>query len=638
MEKFIYSNISIDKCLEQASKDLNIPVEEIEYKVVEEELMTQDKVTISISSKDIENSEKVDGRVYVIDGQIIVKNAKNGGKPAMISIGRNVQVMIDDKEISTISEVYENSKIDVIFKEQKAVRNLNISVSRDCMSAHIDIFYEPEISYKLKDTEERNFITLEEVEKDRIYPPNFSVSEIEKELIAAGIMFGIDREKIKQCSEADEVRDLVIAEGKPVVDSEDDTLEVKFEQNSKKHSVDLKGNIDYKDIGSIKSVKKGQTLAIIHKGKLGTNGVSVKGKIIQAKKGKLLRIKCGAGCELHGNTVKSIIEGKPMYKGGLFTVTSIHEVKSNVDLTTGNIKFDGDVIVYGNVLEGMKVEGLNGVEIYKSVASAEIKSNHDIKIGGNVLLSDVVAGGKNNVNIKLEKDMGKLLSDLEELRKSTEKVLKNKLLGRKARDGEIIKILIENKFHDIPKILKEMDKIYAEHPNLDRNFTLVLKSNLLGFGPLNIENYLKLLDIEKLIAKQRQFIALDSIKPADIEIAYCQDSVLRATGNIYITGKGEYISNIFSNDSIFFKGFNSVARGGIIKAKNEIHCNQVGSDAGVPTKLIVDAGGEIWAKFAYNNTRFVVGDLEYILEQPSKDIHVYLDRHGELQVDKFNMI
>ena len=54
-------------------------------------------------------------------------------------------------------------------------------------------------------------------------------------------------------------------------------------------------------------------------------------------------------------------------------------------------------------------------------------------------------------------------------------------------------------------------------------------------------------------------------------------------------------------------------------------------------KLIVEKNGNIWADIAYQNTKFVVGLQEYILEKPAKNVHVYLDSNGELTVDKFNL-
>ena len=40
---------------------------------------------------------------------------------------------------------------------------------------------------------------------------------------------------------------------------------------------------------------------------------------------------------------------------------------------------------------------------------------------------------------------------------------------------------------------------------------------------------------------------------------------------------------------------------------------------------------------AYYNTKFIVGEKEYLLEEPSRNIHAYLDSDRELVVDKFKL-
>ncbi len=67
------------------------------------------------------------------------------------------------------------------------------------------------------------------------------------------------------------------------------------------------------------------------------------------------------------------MEGKPCVKSNIFYVYQVHEVKGDVDISTGNITFVGDVVVQGSVKEGMKVEAGNSVEIKKT--RREIRNN-----------------------------------------------------------------------------------------------------------------------------------------------------------------------------------------------------------------------------------------------------------------------
>lgn len=122
--------------------------------------------------------------------------------------------------------------------------------------------------------------------------------------------------------------------------------------------------------------------------------------------------------------------------------------------------------------------------------------------------------------------------------------------------------------------------------------------------------------------------------PVNVSIAYCQDSDIQSSGGVMITGKGEYISDIKASNSIKFIMEGSVARGGTLKAGEEIKCKVVGSTAGVSTKLQVGSEGNIWADIAYHNTIFKVGNRESVLDSPSKNVHAYL-KDGLIVVDKF---
>ena len=70
--------------------------------------------------------------------------------------------------------------------------------------------------------------------------------------------------------------------------------------------------------------------------------------------------------------------GQPKIIDGKATVLEIYEVNGNVDNTTGNIRFNGKVIVKGNVRTGFTIEANGDVEIYGVVEGAVIIAEGDI--------------------------------------------------------------------------------------------------------------------------------------------------------------------------------------------------------------------------------------------------------------------
>ncbi|RXI52128.1 serine/threonine protein phosphatase [Clostridium tetani] len=658
--KFIGS--SLEQCIGDACKLFDVEKDKLDYKIIKkkkglfikkvviEAKPIEEKVEEVIKEKEVEEIETYNieekakkenyGTVKIKNGELIVKNPKKDGKPANIVIGEDseyINVKVDGQEVVKRAEIYEHSTIEVSLYDQVASRKINISTSKDNIEAFASVYYEPEIIYELKDSEENNELILEKVSKYSKMPPKYTVEEIKEQLSKGGIICGIIEENLQNVIEKS-CDNVLIAKGVRPIHEKDDVIEYRFnvDEREKKLEEDAMGNVDFKSIGTVEAVKKGDILAIRHSSKPGRDGVDVKGKLLKHKLGKKIRIRAGNGCQLSGEKIIASIEGKPYVKNNAFYVYRMYEVRSDVDLTTGNIEFIGDVLVYGNVKEGMEVNAGNSITINKNVERSKIEGKGNITIKGSILSSDILGGGQDVTKIKAIDNSKALINLLREIIESTKEVKRLDLYGKDKKDGEIIRILMERKYKTLPRTCLSIisDITICGKDQEEGKIILAVKNKLIGLAPLNIKNYRELEDIIKLLEERVVKLEKELTIPIDVIIDYCQDSNISSSGNVYITGKGEYISNIVSNNSIYFTSEKGLARGGQIKAKKEIRCKTVGSISGVTTKLIVGDKGEIWADIAYQNTVFKVGTKEYLLEMPSKDIHVYLDKNGDIIADK----
>lgn len=681
--KKLYTESSLKKCIEIASEELGISKENLKYEIVEEKKsLFRKKVTIQVElederveledemivegkkddenydleeleiiEQDLQNSEKTEedieineneGTVSIVQGKIVVTNPKDGGEPACVMIrDKSIKVIIDGAEINGKKSVYEESNIVVIFEETKAARKLNISLDNNKMEAYAKITYTSEKIYKLKDKNKSKRLTLEAELESEIHPPKFKEAEVKQELANNNVVYGIIEENLKKCVEGCREK-VLIAKGQPVTDGENDFIEIKFklEEAYKQLQEDKVGNVDFKSIGAVEAAHKGDILAIRHPGNDGQDGCDVTGKIIKSKVGKKIKIKVGNGAAIKdGDVVVADIEGKPCVKSNAFYVYPVHDIKGDVDLKTGNIRFIGDVIVYGSVKEGMEVESGNLVDIAKDVERSVIRARGDIIIKGNVIAGKIYGGGDDVEKLKTMNNLEQLRELLSNLVSAVEEIKKYNLLGKDKKDGEIIKILIENKFKMLPKIcfcviasLNMQKEDYSEE-----KLVVLVKSKLLGMGPINIKRYVELDEIISCIKDKLKSLKATLALPVSVKMAYSQDSIIQSSGDVVILGKGEYISDITANGNIYFIQDKSVARGGRLKAKNEIKCKVVGSTAGVSTRIEVEKEGHIWVDVAYQNTIFMVGTREFILDMPSKNVHAYLDDSGDIVVDKFNL-
>ncbi|WML35520.1 flagellar assembly protein A [Clostridium sp. OS1-26] len=674
--KKLYTESSLEKCIETASEGLGISKESLKYEIVEQKKsLFRKKVTIQVEledemkierkkddenynlekleiiDKDLKSSNEIeeyveinenDGTVSIIQGKIVVTNPKEGGDPARIILkDKNIKVIVDGVELSGQKSVFEESNIVVIFEETKATRELNISLNNNKLEAYASVTYTPQNIYKLKDKNKSKKLTLEVEVESEIHPPKFNESEVKQELANNNVVYGIIEENLKKCVEGCREK-ILIAKGQPVIDGEDDFIEIKFklEEALRQLQEDKGGNVDFKSIGAVEAVHKGDILAIRNPGNDGQDGCDVTGKIIKYKIGKKIKIKVGNGAAIKdGDIVVADIDGKPCVKSNVFYVYPVHDIKGDVDLKTGNIRFIGDVIVYGSVKEGMEIDSGNLVDIAKDVERAVIRARGDIIIKGNVIAGKIYGGGDDVEKLKALNNIEQLREILGNLVSAVEEIKKYNLLGENKKDGEIIKILIENKFKMLPKIcfyviasLNMQKEDYAEE-----ELVVLLKSKLLGMGPINIKHYAELDGIISCIKDKLKSLKATLALPVSVKLAYSQDSIIQSSGDVVMLGKGEYISDITANGNIYFIQDKSVARGGRLKAKNEIKCKVVGSTAGVSTRIEVEKEGHIWVDVAYQNTIFTVGTREFMLDMPSKNVHAYLDESGDIVVDRLKL-
>ncbi|KGN03446.1 hypothetical protein Z969_00295 [Clostridium novyi A str. 4570] len=650
----IFTARTLEECLQLASQKLNLEKQEIDYEILEERQgLFIKKVTISVkplknnkknNEENIEienkqeNSENIDGTVMIKKGKIVVKNPIKKGKAASIIPNNNVTVLVDGVEVINKKEVYEDNVIEVLFEENTAQRVLNIETSNSGMEAYVTVKYIPENIYELNDTEEKHKLKITPVLKEQKYPKPYTIDEIKEIFLSKGIKVGIIKESLYKLTQLKDVEELLVAKGIKPINGVDDKININFETNSaKKFKEDKNGNVDYKSIGIVKEVKVGEVLATIEKGIEGKDGIDIRGVVKKHVPGKKVKLKIGQGCKFKdANTVVSTIEGKPSLKGGVICVNKVHHIEKDVDITTGNVDFVGDVLIYGNVKEGMKVNSGQNLTVNRNVEHAKIYSKQDMDILGNVINSELYAGGNNISKLKKLNILEKLNSGINELISTVEHIKKFNLLGKKVRDGEILKVLLENKFKYIDALCVEFSETLIETDNDEEKLlSNFINKKLIGVGPLSIKNVKELHLLTIRIKKAIDYIKNSLSMPVTMSVSYCQDSILKSSGNIVITGKGEYVSEIISHENVEFIASGSIARGGTIKAEKEIKCKEVGSEGGVSTKLIVGPKGHIWVDVAYQNTRFIVGEQEYVLETPSKEIHAYLGDNGEITVDKF---
>lgn len=147
------------------------------------------------------------------------------------------------------------------------------------------------------------------------------------------------------------------------------------------------GSVDMRDLGDITCVRIGEPLAQIVPLTGGVKGFTVTGVSLEPHPGENILIRAGEGTTIspkNNNLLISTSVGLPRSIENGMAIDDVYKVK-NVDVTTGHIKFEGSVIIDGDVCEGMKVLAKGDITVGGFVESAQLEAGGDITILGGII-------------------------------------------------------------------------------------------------------------------------------------------------------------------------------------------------------------------------------------------------------------
>lgn len=524
--------------------------------------------------------------------------------------------------------------IEFLINKIDTTRKMNLDIEKNLMSAHLTCVYKDGITYRILNKNFDGELSLEKIEDQNIKAQKFNVNEIIGFLKSKSINFGIQYKEMQDIINGE--KKALIAIGLDPIQSTNDYFDIEFlkgENNFGNHE-----NVNYLEFNNVNTIEEGEVLATIVKGVRGREGRKINGVFINISEVNKINLNLGGGVKLIGDKIIATIGGMPLYKksNNRFEVKKIYEISSDVNIKTGNITFNGEVVIKGGVDENLKVYGAYGIKVARDVKIASLKSLGNINIEGKVLQSEVQSGLLEYQFIKKLEILRALQSDLIKLKTDLTVIIKNNLLnGRKL--GSIVKILIDNKYSNIQNsyepIKNDLEVIFAGKNDL----SIILEKRILRFASLNIKSLNEIDDIlnivEEYITELNEIFALES----NIQINYVQGSKIISKGTIYVKNQGMHISTLVSDKSVLFENEKSIVRGGSIKAKNLIKCPVVGTSSGVTTMLEVDKEGSIECNLAYYNTKFKIGNKILILESNYKNVKVFIDKYDEITLEGLNI-
>jgi len=189
------------------------------------------------------------------------------------------------------------------------------------------------------------------------------LDDLQKALADKGVTYGIFNDILHSLT-LDPIfdRPLVVAQGKlPTVGKEGSLRFLISTERELRPTILPDGTADYKKLGYVNNVEKGQPLCEIIPPEKGEDGINVYGQVLEGIYGKAAPSPQGAGTEItpDGKLLVAAVAGNAVVSKNVVTVQEVLKIKGNVDNSTGDIYFVGDVQVDGDVVSGFTISGTN---------------------------------------------------------------------------------------------------------------------------------------------------------------------------------------------------------------------------------------------------------------------------------------
>lgn len=223
-----------------------------------------------------------------------------------------------------------------------------------------------------------------------IYPPTGQGREISYDMLVRvlrenGVDYGVDEALLDRLpDEQDRYFHLFLAaEGNPPVHGKDGYIIDHYPRKKQKElTVDESGQVDYAELNIVNNADKGDVICQIVEPVNGVDGRTVFDEEIPARNGKKAAVPKGRNTELTEDE-SALIATKPghvEFDGRNFQVKPVMDVGKNVDYSTGNISFLGDIHIHGDVCSGFTVRAMGNITVDGVVEASTIEAGGDLVV------------------------------------------------------------------------------------------------------------------------------------------------------------------------------------------------------------------------------------------------------------------
>jgi uncharacterized protein len=617
----IVSKINVEKIVEQSYS-----------KLPEQERVNANHI-------DIPASDFLVGKAWVKDGILFCKASPTHFPTVTIGEGvklyRNNQLITEKTTIVTDNDVYE-------IKVENEEKDTKWKIFVDEQKLKVLLYVEPgyKITRKVPDIEPSQHIELVVQEYKETYN-TLSYSAVIQKLQSLRVKQEfINQGQIIKALEAKEPGTYEIATGIKAKDGKDGWIEMKIDlQAHNGFTVNEDGKVDYREIRTIPAVERGQVIGIVYPPIPGQPGVTVTNEPLPAKQTHPIVLQTGKGVITVGNKIVATEPGRPQIeqRGRLVKVSIMPRLThyGNVDLSSGNIRFKGDVEIFGDVEKNMIVEAEGDIIIQKTVNMASLIASGAIITYGNIISSELSAG-KNNMLVTelghllgiIHQNVEKMIGVIQQLTQSP--AFKSSDFSRVGLQP-LIRILLEKKFKSFPPLVKKYVEVVRRGENyLDSDVWREIAVSLTKLF-LSLTN--EVISLEWIIHLSQKMKELHEISITPVEpdsyifIPSALNSRIYCSGNVFVIGQGCINTKIHAGGVLKING---IIRGGEVYGRLGVEINETGSESGISTVIAVPHDQKIKIKKAMEGTILKIGNAKHTLTETRYHVVACVDENDRI--------
>jgi len=410
------SGPTVQEALREASLELNIPINFLEYEV----LVRGNKGFLKFSQKDwvliayestknvVAKNKDVKDHISHLDSASEVINIDEDGCVSVRLTSDGVMLKVFPPKGKGKPAVTE----DVLeLLRKRSVSNFNQDHIKnaikhaDAMSINIGQFnYNPaNDGSMIIDISEDEMTASIKILPPRLMGADIMAEEIRSFLWNNSIEYGHLDDYINELEDFPVFKEnLIVAKGLPPEHGKDAQIiyyfKTQFDKKKVHYSVDKQGRVNFSDLDVIQNVEADKLLAKKIQSTLGKDGRNIMGRYLPAKDGDDLDFKLGKNVTLSddGNSVYAAKNGQVLLDDGKISVEDVTVIPYDVTKanTEGEVNILGSLIIQGNVEDGCHIKADGNIEIIGVVGNALVEAKGDIIIHRGVNMGEGQFDGK----------------------------------------------------------------------------------------------------------------------------------------------------------------------------------------------------------------------------------------------------